>query len=141
MVIFKAILRAYTVTPFRHFYFNFFGLFRSFDMDPKHQNEPKQTEKIYLLVSRNKPKMNRNRPNSCLFRFEPKNIFVCFEDTLLRAIHHWAESRLRAMHHFRSRVFLLMFCCTLNFKGTVSRDFRPSIFFIKLYPWVPWFMG
>jgi hypothetical protein len=26
-------------------------------------------------------------------------------------------------------------------KETVSRDFRPSVFFIKLYPWVPWFMG
>jgi hypothetical protein len=26
-------------------------------------------------------------------------------------------------------------------KETVSRDFRPSVFFIKLYPWVSWFMG
>jgi hypothetical protein len=22
-------------------------------------------------------------------------------------------------------------------KGTVSRDFRPSVFIVKLYPWVP----
>jgi hypothetical protein len=25
----------------------------------------------------------------------------------------------------------------INLKETVSRDFRPSVFFIKLYPWVP----
>jgi hypothetical protein len=46
---------------------------------------PKQTEtnrKKLLLVSRNKPKMNRNRLSFGLFRFEPKKKFVCFEDTL-----------------------------------------------------------
>jgi hypothetical protein len=47
-------------------------------MDPKHRNEPKQTEKNYLLVSRNKPKMNRNRLSFGLFRFEPKTIFCLF---------------------------------------------------------------
>ncbi len=31
---------------------------------------------------RNKPKHNRNRYCFCLFRFEPKILFVCFEDTL-----------------------------------------------------------
>jgi hypothetical protein len=48
---------------------------------------PKQTEtnrKNYFLVSRNKPKINRNRLCFGLFRFEPKKFFVCFEDTLLR---------------------------------------------------------
>jgi hypothetical protein len=35
-----------------------------------------------LLVSRNKPKQTRNRSCFGLFRFEPKIIFVCFEDTL-----------------------------------------------------------
>jgi hypothetical protein len=28
-----------------------------------------------------------------------------------------------------------------NIKETVSRDFRPSVFFVKLYLWVLWFMG
>jgi hypothetical protein len=37
-----------------------------------------------LLVSRNKPKQTRNRSCFGLFRFEPKFIFVCFEDTLLQ---------------------------------------------------------
>jgi hypothetical protein len=70
--------------------FVYFGLFRNssvsfgcFDMDSKHRNEPKQTEKINWLVSRNKPKINRNRFSFGLFRFEPKIYFVCFEDTLL----------------------------------------------------------
>jgi hypothetical protein len=35
-----------------------------------------------LLVSRKKPKNNRNRLSLGLFRFEPKIYFVCFEDTL-----------------------------------------------------------
>jgi hypothetical protein len=34
------------------------------------------------MVSRNKPKQTRNRSCFGLFRFEPKFIFVCFEDTL-----------------------------------------------------------
>jgi hypothetical protein len=36
-----------------------------------------------FLVSRNKPKQTRNRSCFGLFRFEPKFIFVCFEDTLV----------------------------------------------------------
>ncbi len=43
---------------------------------------PKQTENVLFLVSRNKPKQTRNRSCFGLFRFEPKLIFVCFEDTL-----------------------------------------------------------
>jgi hypothetical protein len=39
-------------------------------------------QKNNLLVSRNKPKNNRNKLSFGLFRFEPKFYFVCFEDTL-----------------------------------------------------------
>jgi hypothetical protein len=39
--------------------------------------------KNVLLVSRNKPKINRNRLSFGLFRFEPKNFLFCFEDTLI----------------------------------------------------------
>jgi hypothetical protein len=39
--------------------------------------------KIVFLVSRNKPKNNRNRLCFGSFRFKPKIFFVCFEDTLL----------------------------------------------------------
>jgi hypothetical protein len=49
---------------------------------------PKRTEtnrKNNLLVSRNKPKNNRNRLSFGLFRFEPKFYFICFEDTLVAA--------------------------------------------------------
>jgi hypothetical protein len=37
----------------------------------------------------------------------------------------------------------ILYCTVYSIyvKGTVSRDFRPSVFFVKLYPWVPWFMG
>jgi hypothetical protein len=38
---------------------------------------------FFFLVSRNKPKQTRNRSCFGLFRFEPKFIFVCFEDTLV----------------------------------------------------------
>ncbi len=42
-----------------------------------------ETNRNFLfLVSRNKPKQTRNRSCFGLFRFEPKIIFVCFEDTL-----------------------------------------------------------
>jgi hypothetical protein len=69
------------------FYFVFFGLFQNrsvcfgcFDIDPKHRNEPKQTEKIiYWFRETN----NRNRLGFGLFRFEPKIYFVCFENTLV----------------------------------------------------------
>jgi hypothetical protein len=40
--------------------------------------------KIHFLVSRNKPKNNRNRLCFGSFRFKPKIFFVCFEDTLLQ---------------------------------------------------------
>jgi hypothetical protein len=43
-----------------------------------------ETNRNFLfLVSRNKPKQTRNRSCFGLFRFEPKFIFVCFEDTLI----------------------------------------------------------
>ncbi len=38
--------------------------------------------KVNFLVSRNKPKNNRNRLCFGSFRFKPKLFFVCFEDTL-----------------------------------------------------------
>ncbi len=49
--------------------------FRCFDWTETNQN-------FLFLVSRNKPKQTRNRSWFGLFRFEPKFIFVCFEDTL-----------------------------------------------------------
>jgi hypothetical protein len=54
--------------------------FGCFVMDPK---RTETNRKNNLLVSRNKPKINRNRLSFGLFRFEPKNCFVCFEDTLV----------------------------------------------------------
>jgi hypothetical protein len=36
-----------------------------------------------FLVLRNKPKMNQNRFSFGLFWFEPKHLFVCFENTLV----------------------------------------------------------
>ncbi len=47
-----------------------------------------ETNRIILfLVSRNKPKQTRNRSCFGLFRFEPKFIFVCFEDTLTASLY------------------------------------------------------
>jgi hypothetical protein len=42
--------------------------------------------KIYFLVSRNKPKFNRNRFSFGLFRFDPNFISVCFENTLFDSV-------------------------------------------------------
>ncbi len=42
-----------------------------------------------FLVSRNKPKNNRNRSCFGLFRFEPKFLFVCFQDTLPGVQNPW----------------------------------------------------
>ncbi len=43
-----------------------------------------ETNRIFFfLVTRNKPKQTQNRSCFGLFRFEPKFIFVCFEDTLV----------------------------------------------------------
>ncbi len=67
-----------------------FGLFRNssvcfgcFDIGSKHQNKPKYFCFLFHETNRNKPKQTRNRSCFGLFRFEPKFIFVCFEDTLL----------------------------------------------------------
>jgi hypothetical protein len=49
----------------------------------------KQIE-TFFSVSRNKPKQTRNRSCFSLFRFEPKFIFVCFEDTLV-----WSVSNIK----------------------------------------------
>ncbi len=64
-----------------------FGLLRNssvcfgcFDTGSKHRNKPK----FLVFGSRNKPKQTRNRSCFGLFRFEPKFILVCFEDTLPR---------------------------------------------------------
>jgi hypothetical protein len=43
--------------------------------------------KIVFLVSRNKPKNNRNRLCFGSFRFKPKIYFVCFEDTLTSTVY------------------------------------------------------
>jgi hypothetical protein len=65
------------------------GLFRfvlnssvCFDIGSKHRNK----QKFLFLVSRNKPKQNRNRSGFGLFRFKPKIYFVCFEDTYTEAV-------------------------------------------------------
>ncbi len=65
-----------------------FGLLRNrsdcfgcFDIGSKQQTKPK----VFFLVSQNKPKQTRNRSCFGLFQFEPKLIFVCFEDTLFKS--------------------------------------------------------
>jgi hypothetical protein len=48
---------------------------------------PNEKRRNLFFGSRNKPKQMRNRSFFGLFRFEPKFIFVCFEDTLLRTLY------------------------------------------------------
>jgi hypothetical protein len=42
---------------------------------------------------------------------------------------HYVKTPNKTMYNFSVQEIL--------FKETVSRDFLPSVFFIKLYPWVP----
>ncbi len=59
---------------------------------------PKQTE-IFCFwfheTNRNKPKQTRNRSCFGLFRFGPKIIFVCFEDTLVQTLDFFSTEQLR----------------------------------------------
>jgi hypothetical protein len=64
--------------------------FGCFDIGSKHRNKPK----LYVFGFTNKPKQTRNRSCFGLFRFEPKIIFVCFEDTLPRIKEHEYERQL-----------------------------------------------
>jgi hypothetical protein len=57
-----------------------------------------------LLVSWNKPKMNRNRLSFGLFRFEPKKKFVCFEDTLTARL--WSKDTTSAIGEVDFGIFL-----------------------------------
>ncbi len=73
---------------FFRLFFVFFGLFQFvtkqfclFRLFRYRFETLKQTDLLFW-VSRNKPKQTRNRFCFGLFRFEPKFIFVCFEDTL-----------------------------------------------------------
>jgi hypothetical protein len=59
-----------------------FCLFRLFRYGSETPKRTETNRKNSLLVSRNKPKINRNRLSFGLFRFEPKIYFICFEDTL-----------------------------------------------------------
>jgi hypothetical protein len=81
--------------PIIHFYIaGLFGSFRFWFVSvcfetnlfvsvvSKRVRNTETNRKNNLLVSRNKPKINRNRLCFGLFRFEPKKRFVCFEDTL-----------------------------------------------------------
>jgi hypothetical protein len=54
--------------------------FGCFNMCSKHRQKTRTSRKISFLISRNKPKNNRNRFGS--FRLKPKIFFVCCEDTL-----------------------------------------------------------
>jgi hypothetical protein len=64
--------------------------------------------KFLLLVSRNKPKINRNRLSFGLFRFEPKKYFDCFEDTL--AMRHSTKPNLCTMQHSAEFICPQKFC-------------------------------
>ncbi len=61
-----------------------FCLFRLFHYRSKTPKQTETNQKKCFLVSRNKPKNNRNRFSFGLFWFETKKKFDCFEDTLLK---------------------------------------------------------
>jgi hypothetical protein len=72
----------------------FFGSFRFFSKQIVFSvvsirvRNTETNRKIIFLVSRNKPKNNRNRLCFVSFRFKPKIFFVCFEDTLSTRRHN-----------------------------------------------------
>ncbi len=67
-------------------FFQFFGFFEkvllaSVVLIPVRNTETNRNKPKIFIVSRKKPKNNRNRLSFGLFQFEPKKI-DCFEDTL-----------------------------------------------------------
>jgi hypothetical protein len=83
--------------------------------------------KFFFWVSRNKPKQTRNRSCFGLFRFEPKLIFVCFEDTLVNTYgcFSWKKSRLGKktciLYTVYCSVVMVAFCFHLKlFKSVVK---------------------
>ncbi len=107
--------------------------FGCFNTGLKHQNKPKKR----FLVSRNKPKNNRNRLSFGLFRFEPKKKFDCFEDTLVgryisaRSYSHVACLKLQYMHI----VILYTVHCTWNGNSNphAANCLQNKIFFMVKY--------
>ncbi len=73
---------------------------------------------FWFLVSRNKPKQTRNRSCFGLFRFEPKFIFVCFEDTL--RILKFSKPVLCIFFPALHSSFVLYFSCPLICWTSVS---------------------
>ncbi len=82
-----------------------FGLLRNssvcfgcFDIGSKHRNKPK----LFVFgFTKKKPKQTRNRSCFGLFRFEPKIIFVCFEDTLVGGMGCGGRNRGRSQRWHR----------------------------------------
>ncbi len=66
---------------------------REFRLNRNKQKTHPNSLNFFFLVSWNKPKQTRNRSCFGLFRFEPKFIFVCFEDTLVGAEGHPPNGR------------------------------------------------
>ncbi len=71
-----------------------FGLLRNrsvcfgcFDIGSKHRNKPKFFLFGFTKQTETNAKQTRNRSCFGLFRYEPKIIFICFEDTLGAAIY------------------------------------------------------
>jgi hypothetical protein len=93
---------------------------------------PKQTEtnrKNNFLVSRNKPKINRNRLCFGLFRFEPKTKFDCFEDTLNTVsvqLSNECESTLTVL-------FIIQYIIRSKWR----RPRKELLYFYKSYGWKP----
>jgi hypothetical protein len=85
--------------------------FGCFDIGSKHRNKPN----LFLFGFTKQPKQTRNRSCFGLFRFEPKFIFVCFEDTLVSPSHN---STVQHSNKFASSVsrsaFISLVSCLLS---------------------------
>jgi hypothetical protein len=75
----------------------------------------KQTEKIIFLVSQKRLKQNRNRSSFGLFRFEPKQRIVCFEDNLILPLGggQWEESYC-TVHIVMADKHVRLYYCALS---------------------------
>jgi hypothetical protein len=72
-------------------------------MDPKHRNEPKQTEKIiYWFRETNRKSTETGRVSVC-FGLNRKFLFVCFEDTLDRSNDSRHEGQNRSKSKDKSK--------------------------------------
>ncbi len=99
--------------------------FGCFDTGPKHRNKLKKK----FLVSRNKPKINRNRLSFSLFRYKPRKKIDCFEDPLGESLQYPNEKKSAVAT--ATRMIAVFFIILINFSSFTA--LMKEVFYLALW--------